>query len=192
MRSSFGYYGSRGWQALETGRLLTFSFRALVLLLLLPVLWLTVAARYNEALVKLAGALVPGGLSLTAVGNHILIDDQRLASPVSIDAFTLHYGLLLLAVLVLAAVGIDVVPRLGWLLGMGLGAFVVHVIGVALLARGVAWALGGTSVQDPSSVVLGVFAVLWGLLPAIAGGSWCFGYWLPRASLRRADAAEIP
>ena len=176
---------------LETGRLLTFSFRALVLVLLLPVVWLTVAARYNEALVGLARALVPDGLSLTAVGNHILIDHHRLASPVSIDAFTLHYGLLLLAVLVLAAVGIGVVPRVGWLLGMGLGAFVVHVIGVALLARGVAWALGGTSVQDPSSVVLSVFAVLWGLLPAIAGGAWCFAYWLPRVSRRRANATQL-
>ena len=177
---------------LDTGRLLTFSFRALVLVLLLPVLWLTVAERYNEALVALAQALLPDGLSLRALGNHIMIEHQQLASPVFIDGFTLHYGLVLLAVLVLAAVGIGVVPRLGWLVGMGLGAFVLHVIGVALLARGVAWAVGDPSVQDPESVVLTTFAVLWGLLPAIAGGAWCFAYWLPRASRRRADATPRP
>lgn len=131
---------------LGTSRLLTFAFRALVLLLLIPILWRGVAERYNEALVAVAGVLLPDGLSLDALGSHILIEDVRLAKPVSIEGFTLHYGLVLLAVLVLAAVGVSTTARVGWLVGMGLGVFVLHTIGVALLARGVAWA----SVSDSS------------------------------------------
>ena len=49
---------------LGTASLLTFCFRALVLLLLIPMLWLGVAERYNEALVALAGTLLPSDLSL--------------------------------------------------------------------------------------------------------------------------------
>ena len=110
---------------LGTARLLTFSFRALVLLILLPLLWITVADRYNQALVAAAQLLLPTGLSLNAIGGHILIEHSPQVAPVSIQGFTLHYGLILLAVLVLAAVGIGATARIGWLLGMGAGAFLL-------------------------------------------------------------------
>ena len=167
---------------LGTARLLTFSFRALVLLLLVPIVWLTVAERYNDMLVALSRGLLPGNLSLDSAGGHILIQYSSAAPPISIDGFTLHYGLVLLTVLVLAAVGLGVIERLGWLLAMGVGVFVLHVVGVGLLARGVAWAAGSNSPESSSTVVFSIFAVLWGLLPAIIGGAWAFAYWLPRAS----------
>ena len=167
---------------LGTSRLLTFSFRALVLLLLIPMLWIIVADRYNDALVAMAAKLVPDGLALRSLGGYILIDHPRLGAPVSIEGFTLHYGLVLLAVLILAAVGIGALARVGWLLGMGVAVFVLHVIGVALLVRGVAWASGSATVESSGTLVFSLFAVFWGLLPAIIGGAWCFLYWLPRAS----------
>lgn len=167
---------------LGTARLLSFSFRALVLLVLVPMLWISVAERYNTGLVALAGPLVPDGLSLDALGSHILIDSPRLASPVSVDGLTLHYGLILLVVLVLAAVGISARARIGWLLGMGAGAFVLHVVGVALLARGVAWASAAPASDSPSTLVFSLFAVFWGLVPAAVGAAWCFIYWLPRVA----------
>ena len=163
---------------LGTARLLTFSFRALVLLILLPLLWITVADRYNQALVAAARLLLPTGLSLNAIGSHILIEHSPQVAPVSIQGFTLHYGLILLAVLVLAAVGIGAAARIGWLLGMGAGAFLLHVVGVALLARGVAWA--AADAPSGGTLVFSLFAVFWGLLPAVIGGAWSFMYWLPR------------
>ena len=153
-------------------------------------LWLTVADRYNEALVALAGTLLPGDLLLNAVGSHILIEHARSSSPISIDGFTLHYGLILLATLVLAAVGIGFVARMGWLLGMGAGVFLIHVIGVALLARGVGWAAAGGSAESSGTLVFSLFVVFWGLTPAAIGAAWCFMYWLPRASVQPRQAAE--
>ena len=167
---------------LGTSRLLTFAFRALVLLLLIPILWISVAERYNEALVALAAVLLPDGLSLDALGSHILIEDVRLAKPVSIEGFTLHYGL------VLAAVGVSPKARVGWLVGMGAGVFVLHIVGVALLARGVAWASVSDSAESSGDLVFSLFAIFWGLLPALIGGAWAFLYWLPRASAQAQSA----
>ena len=165
---------------LGTGKLLSFSFRALVLLVLLPLLWITVADRYNQALVALARPVLPADISVRAVDSYLLIDHSRLTTSVSIEGYTLHYGLILLAVLVLAAVGIEVVPRLVWLLGLAVGAFLTHVIGLVLLAQGVVWASGSASVESSGTMVFSLFAVFWGLLPPLVGGAWCFMYWLPR------------
>jgi len=165
---------------LGTGKLLSFSFRALVLLILLPLVWITVADRYNQALVALARLVLPTDISVSAVGSHLLIDHSRITPSVSIEGYTLHYGLILLAVLVLAAVGIGVVPRIVWLLGLAAGAFLTHVIGLVLLAQGVVWASGSASVESSGTMVFSLFAVFWGLLPPVVGGAWCFMYWLPR------------
>ena len=49
---------------LHSGKLLSFTFRALVLVVLVPLLWLTVAERYNAALVGVAENLVGDGPTL--------------------------------------------------------------------------------------------------------------------------------
>ena len=167
---------------LGTARLLTFAFRALVLLLLISVLWVSVAGPYNRALVSVADPLLPAGISARASGSHIIFENAGFASPVSIDGFTLHYGLVLMSVVVLAAVGIGIVPRLGWLAALGAGAFLAHVVGVVLLARGLAWASGTTSPAGSGQVVFSLFTVLWGLLPAAVAGVWCLTYWMPKVS----------
>ena len=167
---------------LGTPRLLTFALRAIVLIVLISILWVSVARPYDEALVFLAQPLVPDSISMKALGSHIIIDDSRLSFPLSIDGLTLHFGLILMAALVLAAVGIGIAPRLGWLTAMGVGAFLLHVIGVALIARGLTWASVADSPDDSRRLVLSAFAVFWGLIPALIGGLWCFAYWLPRVS----------
>ena len=90
---------------LGTSSLLAFSFRAFVLLLLVPLLWLTIARPYNEALVALSHNLLPDGVTLSVLGTHILIDYTPAAPPFSLDGLTLHSGLVLMTVLILAAVG---------------------------------------------------------------------------------------
>ncbi|MCI0438847.1 MAG: hypothetical protein L0177_06910 [Chloroflexi bacterium] len=163
---------------LGTPRLLTFAFRALALVLIASMLWVFVARQYNAALVFLADAIAPGDASLKALGTRILIETSERGAPLSIDGFTLHYGLIMMAALVLAAVGVGVAARVRWLAAMCAGAFAAHVAGVALLASGVAWAG-----EDASSarLVFSVFAVFWGLLPAVAGGAWCWACWARRA-----------
>lgn len=173
---------------LGTPRLLTFAFRALVLVPLISILWLGVAEGYNEALVSAAQPLFPGEVSARAVGTHIIVQEADLTSLVSVNGFTLHFGLILMAALVLAAVGIGVLPRLGWLLVLGAGTFPIHVVGVALLAHGVVWASGASSPDESERLVFSMFAVFWGLIPAVIGGVWCLKYWLPRASRKAVEA----
>ncbi len=165
-----------------TARLLYFGLRALVALLLLAVLWPSVAGPYNRALVTLARPLLPAEVSLRAVGPKFLIASPPGSVPISFDGLALHYGLVLLAVLVLAWVGLGPLQRLAWLAGLGAGAFLAHLLGVALLARIMAWSVSGTVGPDASRLMLGLFAVFWGLVPALAGGAWCLLHWLPRAS----------
>ncbi len=171
---------------LGTPRILTFAFRAAVLLLLVPLAWIAVAERYNELLVTLSQRLVFDA-SLNVVGRHILVTVDGQPDSLSLDGFTLHYGLLLLIVLVLAAVGIGAGARIRWLAGLSASAIVLHVIGLAALTQGIAWtASDGT----PGTFVFRSFAVFWGLVPAAIGGAWCFLYWLPRAS-QPAERAQV-
>ncbi len=164
---------------------LTFAFRAAVLLLLIPLAWIAVAGRYNEMLVEMAGSL-PAGASLDAAGRHILVTVDGRPAPLAVDGFTLHYGTLLLAVLVLAAVRVGVVARVGWLVALGTGSVALQAFGLAALAQGLAWsAAGGAS----EGTVFRLFATFWGLQPATAGCAWCLLYWLPRAS-RPAPAVD--
>lgn len=158
-----------------------------MLLLLAPMLWLTVAARYNKAFVAVADAVVQGQTALKALGSHISITHPRMAEPVSLDSFTLHFGLILLTVLVLAAVGIPTLQRVAWLAGMWAGMFVLHVLGVAALAMAIGWSAGSGGAGD---LIFRLFAVFWGLVPAVIGGLWAFLYWIPRAS-RPASTAEM-
>ena len=167
---------------LGTARLLTFAFRALVLLFPVSVLWISVAEHYNQTMVFLADPLLPAGVSARVVGAHVIFADRALASPVSVDGFTMHYGLTLMVVLVLASVGIGVLPRMGWLLALVAGAFAMHVVGVALLGQGLAWAASAAAPEGSWKLVFSLFAVFWGLLPAVIGGLWCLLYWAPRVS----------
>ena len=160
--------------------LLAFSFRAVLLLLLVPLLWLPLAERYNDILAAAAMGLLPDWLSLNTVGSHILISYSPQAGPVSVEGLALHYGLVLMTVLVLAAVGVGVRARIGWLVGLWSGLFVLHIVALVLLARGVAWAHGDHTAVWADSLVFGLYAIFWGLAPALIAGAWAFGYWLPR------------
>ena len=165
---------------LPSGKLLSFAFRALILVMLVPLWWLTLAERYNTALVALAKNLVGDTPSLSVLGTRILIDYNTEFLPFSLDSLTLHSGLVLLSVLVLASVGVSILPRIGWLIAFAAGAYILHVAGLALLTRGIVWASNGDDVEESARLVLRLFAIFWGLIPALAGGAWAFGYWLPR------------
>ena len=167
---------------LGRSRLIIFAARALVLLVLLSILWINVASPYNDALATAAGWLMTDDLSVRALGSHLSFEHPNIPPDLTIDGLTLHFGLVLMGVLVLAAVGVGPVARVGWLLALGTGAFVVHVVGVALLGLGLAWAGDEAAPEFSGRLVFSLFAVFWGLIPAVVGGVWCFAYWLPRAA----------
>ena len=177
---------------LHSGKLLSFAFRALVLVILIPLLWLTVAEKYNTALVALAKYLDGDTPSLSVLGTRILIEYNPAALPFSLDSLTLHSGLVLLSGLVLASVGVDILPRIGWLIVFMAGSYILHVAGLALFTRGIVWASSGGDVEASTRVVLKLFAIFWGLLPALAGGAWAFGYWLPRLNAPPPDETTHP
>ena len=170
---------------LGTSSILTFAFRAAVLLLLAPLAWIALAARYNELLVGLAG-LLSAGAPLEAAGRHILVTVDGRPAPLAVDGFTLHYGTLLLAVLVLAAVRIGAAVRVGWLVALGAGSVALHALGLAALAQGLAWSASSGASEG---TVFRLFAASWALLPAAVGCAWCLLYWLPSAS-RPAPAVD--
>lgn len=165
---------------LGRSRLITFAVRALVLLILLSVLWANVARPYNDALAAVAGPLM---------SNDLSFEHPNIPEDMTIDGLTLHFGLVLMGVLVLAAVGVPPVARIGWLLALWSGAFAVHVVGVALLGQGLAWAGDPAAPDFSGRLVFSLFAVFWGLLPAVVRGVWCFVYWLPRVAR---EASEAP
>ena len=162
------------------GKLLSFAFRALILVMLIPLVLLTVAERYNTALVAVAKNLVGDTPSLSVLGTRIMIEYSPAALPFSLGSLTLHSGLVLLSVFVLASVGVDILPRIGWLVAFIAVAYILHVAGLALLTRGIVWSSSGTDVEESTRLVLKLFAIFWGLIPALTGGAWTFGYWLPR------------
>jgi hypothetical protein len=140
-------------------------------------LWISIGNYYNDALIVVSGPLLPSDVGLKGVGYHIVFNVPGIIPSVSINGLVLHYGLIFLVVLVLAAVGIGVSARLRWLVAMVAGAFLTHVLGIAMLAWGLDWASNGGSPGASGSLVFSLFAIFWGLLPAVAGGLWCFTYW---------------
>ena len=165
---------------LSLASLLTFSLRALIVLLVLSVLWVNVAGPYNEVLVAAAGPLLPSEVSLRALGAELIYDHPQLAESASVRGYAMHYGAILMAVLVLAAVGIGLVARVGWLLASAAGFFLLHIAGVVVMAWGIDWAATRPGSDMPGTLVLALFAAFWGLVPAVAGGAWCILYWRPR------------
>jgi hypothetical protein len=162
------------------GRLLTFCFRALVLLLLIAMLWIGLAEPYNGALVAVARPAAPDGLAMRALGTDIMLEHALFAQPVSVRGLTLHFGLVLMVVLVMAAVDVPPLPRASWLVTFVAGLFVAHAVAVMLLPYGYVWAAKGDSPAWAGTLVSSLYAVYWGLLPALAAGAWCLWYWLPR------------
>lgn len=177
---------------LNTSRLLTFAIRGLVVLLILSGLWLLVMPAYNRLLASVASAFVPDGHSVKAFGSQFLLQWPGGASPITVDALTLEWGLILLSVLVLSAVGIGLGQRLRWLTIFLALSLLTQFSGLVFMGYAMGWASGTDASEFTVKLTFGTFAVLTGLLPAIVGGAWCFAVWLPEANRTRRVAHELP
>ena len=158
-----------------------FALRAIVLLPVISVLWAIVAERYDGVLALLASGLVPDAIALHAVGTRILVDPTS-GPPLSVDGLLMHFGLILAAAVVLASVGLPAAAKARWLAGILAATFAMHILGLAILTRGIEWASASSSPQEAGRLVLSLFSAFWGLAPAIILGLWCLLYWMPRAT----------
>lgn len=164
-------------------RLPVFGLRALALLLAVAMLWPLAAGPYNAALAAAAGLLAPQDVTVDAAGPLLRLEYG--AAALQIKAMALHSGAVLAGVVVLSAAGVGLRARLMWLAGLMAVVLATHVLGMTLLAYGMAWKAGGATDESRAGLLLGAFASLWGLLPAVIAGAWCYAYWLPRASAQR-------
>ncbi len=160
-----------------TPKLLAFACRAIALILLISILWPGIVSLYNDALVLLARPLTPDGVTLLVSGSHILFSDPRAGSFLSLDALTLHFGLILMTALILAVVGMGFAERARWLAAMAAATFAGHVVCVVAIAMAFTWAARADPTGDFLRLAVSAFAVFWGLIPALIGGLWCYLQW---------------
>jgi len=167
-------------------RLLHFALRSILILVLLSILWLGIMNHYNRILVQISSPGLPSNITVRILGSHFSfianeLPDDPPPVPVNINSLTLHYGGILLCVLVLAAVEMKIITRLMWLATLLACSFVAQVVGIVLFAHGLSWAFRAGADQEIARLVFSFFAVGWGLMPATIGGAWCYFYWKPRA-----------
>ena len=161
--------------------LLTFAVRALLVLVAVSLVWVALAGPYNRLLVGVTSPVAPDSMTIRVFDSDLLFLQPGSAPPVTLRGLTLHWGLVLVTTLVLAATGLSVKGRLVSLAALLAAVFLTHLVAVALLPRGYAWVAGPGSPSWSGTLVEGLYAVYWGLGPALIAGVWALRYWRPTA-----------
>ena len=166
------------------------AMRALAVVVIAASLWPFLADAYDGLVVTAAGSSLPEEIAARAGNERIYLDflSGNGGVGLSIQGFVLHFGLILVMALVVSTPGLGLAGMATWLAGAA-GLFIAaHVVGLALFV----WGLWLATYREQSVVTVGgtmaAFAIFWALLPAVAGGTWCYWLWLPalRRSVRRA------
>ena len=162
------------------GSYLFMAVRTLAVVVIAASLWPFAADRYDALVVRLAGGFLPADIVARAGEGRIYLDfmSGEKGAGLGIQGYVLHFGLILVAALVVTTPRLSLVRAVGWMAGV-LGMFVaIHVAGLALFV----WGLHAAT-QEASGITIGqvmtAFAVFWTLLPAVVGGAWCYWRWLP-------------
>ncbi|MBI4201334.1 MAG: hypothetical protein HY531_03470 [Chloroflexi bacterium] len=156
------------------------AVRTLAVVVIAASIWPFAADVYDRLVVELASGFLPADIAARAGEGRIYLDflSGEKGAGLGIHGYVLHFGLILVAALVVTTPGLGLVRALAWMAG-ALGLFLaMHVAGVALFAWGLHTATdgdGGVAVGQ----VMAAFAVFWALLPAAIGGAWCYWRWLP-------------
>ncbi|MDO8749875.1 MAG: hypothetical protein Q7K03_01850 [Dehalococcoidia bacterium] len=162
------------------GSYLFLAARTLAVVVIAASVWPFAADAYDGMVVRLAGGFLPSDIVVRAGEGRIYLDflGGEKGAGLGIQGYVLHFGLILVAALVVTTPGLGVVRAVAWTAGV-LGMFLaVHVAGVALFVWGIHAATqedGGVTIGQ----VMAAFAVFWALLPAVIGGAWCYWRWLP-------------
>ena len=172
---------------MDSPRLLHFLLRSICILILISILWLAVAEHYNKALVFISEPFVPDERSIQVTNTHIFFEDSTNPGSepkrlFSIDALTLHHGLILMCSVILAANGIRVFDKGKSIILLSFLSFCVHVTLLPLLGNSLSSNADAYHVTSYDANTLKPFAVAWGLFPAVLCVGWCFLYWLPKTS----------
>ena len=172
---------------MDSTRLLHFFVRSICILILISILWLTVAEHYNRALAFISEPFVPDGRSIQVTDTHIFFEDSTTSETASnklfsIDALTLHHGLILMCSVILAANGIRLFDKTKSIFLLSLISFCVHVTLLPLLGNSVPSNADAYYIDRYDISTLKLIAVAWGMFPAALCVGCCFFYGLPRTS----------
>ena len=165
------------------GRIAIAFGKAAMLLILLSLAWRFVAPGYDQLMAATATQVSPKGISISSSDKSIRVQYQlpQMAVPAAVEGhgFTLHWGLILVATVVLMTPGMSARRRLTMLvLAIGL-FFAMHILTLVSMAWVIKWALEGTPLPFEVSYMLPAFSISWTLFPALLAGVWCFLYWRP-------------
>ena len=151
------------------------------MLIAVSLVWVALAELYNDFLVDVSAPISPKGTETRVFGSDRVFLQTGLSSPVTVPGLTLHWGLVLNITLVLSVSGITLLARSASLLGLGAVVIFTHVLAVGLLPHGYIWVADPGSPTWAATLVDGLYAVYWGLVPAMIAGVWALRFWLRRA-----------
>lgn len=162
------------------------------MLIALSLVWVALAEPYNELLAKTASPINPDGTTIRVFGADLSFSVPGLGQPITVRGLTLHWGLVLLTALTVAATGITLKARVASLGGLWVAVFVTHWLAVGLLPHGYAWAAGAGAPTWAGRLIDSLYSIYWGLVPALIAGVWMLRYWLPQArAAQEARAAHL-
>jgi hypothetical protein len=161
--------------------LLIFAVRALAVLIAVSLVWVALAEFYNDFLVDVSAPISPSGIETRVFDSDLVFLQTGLSSPVTVRGLTLHWGLVLNITLVLLVSGITLLARAASLVVLGAVVIFTHVLAVGLLPHGYIWVADPGSPDWASTLVDGLYAVYWGLGPAVIAGVWALLFWMRRA-----------
>lgn len=130
---------------------------ALVYFIAISIVWFFIAPLYNRMILSVANVFVPEAIFLTLDENTIRIFIRNIPDPVGgIYVSSLHYGLIVVASLVLATPALKVTRRAVSFVIALVAIFAVHVTAVALFAGTVLSGDGGLMERNPLIVLMAV------------------------------------
>lgn len=160
------------------GKLLPFIGKAIAVVIVASVPWYFVAPAYNRLLATVSEKLIPSQLTLIPQHGNIYIYVQVDAQPIGgIFASALHYGLLLVATLIVMTPGLRLAQRLKYVGIAIISMFAIHIVTIVLFVNAAVSSEASSMRQNP----LIIFFTILGcdLFPALIWGVVAFRYFLP-------------
>jgi len=156
-----------------------FFLKTIILLIVLGICWYFIAPVYDRVLTAVSGLLINGQAVLKANDSIYFYKPNGLLAG-GVYALSLHYGLVLVIVLIAATPGMKLVRRLQATGIAVAGIFLLNVISIVLFAQR---ALSGAADAGTGSPVIVLFAVLGSdLFPVVIWAGLSYRYFLvPKA-----------
>jgi hypothetical protein len=114
-------------------KLLIFVGKTLLFIVVLSIIWLFLAQAYTRLLVAVANWVAPSQITLAAEQSSVIIHNQAVGTT-AVDSLPFQGGLVMLLALILATPGLKLKWRLVYLVAGAAITFVIHIIGIVIIA----------------------------------------------------------